>query len=42
MLRIVRIAFSGMCGIVSVLLIVFWVRSYSKVENLYMLLGVQT
>ena len=36
MLRKLRIAFSGMCGIVCVLLIVFWVRSYSKVENLYM------
>jgi hypothetical protein len=34
-LRLLRIAFSAVCGIVCVLLIVFWVRSYSKVENLY-------
>jgi hypothetical protein len=35
-LRLLRIAFSAVCGIVCVLLIVFWVRSYTSVENLYM------
>ena len=35
MLRKLRIAFFAVCEIVCVLLILFWVRSYSKVENLY-------
>jgi hypothetical protein len=35
MLRILRIAFSGLCGIVCVLTIALWMRSYRQYDTLY-------